>query len=112
ESPSGNSIAQPYETLPGILHLQHLGAARTELLDDDAEEILRHVDHQLLVRLESLAVHPLAGDHTRTRHLELESFTPHGLHQDREMQLATPGDRPRVRRLGVLDAECDVALEL
>ena len=55
---------------------------------------------------------PVASDHARTRHLELVALAPHRLHEDREMQLAAARHRPRVRRVGVLDAQRDVALEL
>jgi hypothetical protein len=40
------------EPSPGAAHLEHLAAAAAELLDDDADERLRHVDDDLLVRLE------------------------------------------------------------
>ena len=80
--------------------------------DHLAEVFLGHVDRQLLVRLGALAVRPFARDHARTRHLELVPLASHRLHQDREVQLAAPRHRPRIRRIGVLHAQRDVPLEL
>ena len=93
-----NAIEQPDESLPRVLHLDHLTAARSELLDHVAEVLLGDVDRQLLVRLEALAIDAFARDHSRARHLKLEPLTPHGLHEDREMQLAAARYGPRVGR--------------
>ena len=41
---------------PGFFISSHLAAPRAQLLDDDADVLLGHVDHQLLVRLQPLAV--------------------------------------------------------
>src|SRR6185436_2313043 len=90
----------------------HLAASRSELLDDISEVFLGNVDRQLLIRLEALAVDSLAGDHARPRHLELEPLTAHGLHEDREVQLAATRDSPRICRVGILDTQRDVSLEL
>src|SRR5688500_3541843 len=107
-----NAIPKPNEPLPWLPHLEHLAAPRPELLDDRAEKVLGHIDHQLLVRLEPLAVHADAGDDARTRDLELVALPAHRLHQDPEVQLTAAGYSPRVRRVGVLDAQRDVPLEL
>src|SRR5207237_6529526 len=107
-----NAIAQPNETLSGVFHLQHLTTPRSELLDHRAEKFLWHVDHQLLVRLEALAIRAFARDHSRPRHMKLIPFSPHRLHQNTQMQLAAAGDRPRIRPFGVLDTQGNVTLEL
>ncbi len=62
----GNSVEEADHSLPRILHLQHPGAPRPELLDDDPKELLRDIDRELLIRLESLAVRTLAGDDSGT----------------------------------------------
>src|SRR6185369_4369153 len=90
----------------------HLAAPRPELFDHRAEEFLRDVDRQLFVRLETLTARTLARDHTRPRDLELVSLAPHGLHQDREMQLTASGNGPGIGRLRILDTQRDVSLEL
>ena len=46
------------------------------------------------------------------RYGELVTFPPHCLHQDAEVQLTASGDRERVGRFRVFDAQRDVALEL
>src|SRR5690606_30509464 len=98
--------------LTGAAHLEHLAAPAAELLDDDADERFRHVDHDLLVRLEQLAVRALLRDDARARDGELVALTPHRLHQDAEVQLAAAAHRVRIGRVGVLDAQRDVALQL
>src|SRR4051812_36371880 len=69
QSASRNPIAQPHQPLPGILHLQHLAATRTELFDDHAEKIFGHSDHQLLLRPETFPVETLARDPPWPRYL-------------------------------------------
>jgi hypothetical protein len=97
---------------PGFFISIISGAALPELLHHRPQVVLGHVDGELLVRLEALAVDAGLDDHARPRHLELVSLAPHGLHEDREVELAAPRHLPRVGRVGVLDAERDVALEL
>src|SRR5215212_9997009 len=80
QSARRNSIAQANQPLSRILHLQHLRAPRTELLDHVPEERLGDVDHQLLVRLESFTVSTDARDHARPRHLKLIALASHRLH--------------------------------
>src|SRR5690606_11529147 len=53
-----------------------------------------------------------AGNDTRARDRELVPFAAHRLHEDPEVQLAPSRDLEGVRRVGLLDAERDVALEL
>src|SRR5690606_37739554 len=98
--------------LPRAAHLEHLATPAAQLLDDDTDERLGHVDDDLLIGLERLAIGALAGDDARARDGELVALAAHGLHQDSEMQLAAPAHRERVGRVGVLDAQCDVALQL
>src|SRR5262245_38716898 len=108
----GNSVTKSHHSLAGVFHLEHLGTPWPKLLDDGAEKFLRYVDHELFVRLESLAVCADPGDDTRTRHLKLVPFTPHRLHENREMQLSTARHGPGIGRIGVLDAQGHVTLEL
>ena len=46
------------------------------------------------------------------RHLQLEAFAPHHLDQDRQLQLAAADDLHLLGRVGVLDAQRDVAEQL
>src|SRR4051812_48905033 len=102
EQPTGrDAIQYAHESLTGILHLDHLTATWTELLDHDTEKVFGDVDRKLLVRLELLAVHPRLQDHARTRDLKLVPFATHRLDENRKMQLAASAHRPGVRRLRV-----------
>ena len=51
-------------------------------------------------------------DDVRARERELVPFAPHGLDQDRQMQLPAAGDAKGVRLAGVFDAQRDVGAEL
>ena len=62
---------------------------RIDLGDDDALKLLGDVDDELLDRLHHLAVDLFRHD-VRPGHLQLESFAPHHLDEDRELQLASP----------------------
>ena len=97
---------------PGILHLDHLGAPGPQLLHDDAHVLLRHIDHQLLIGLQPLAVGAELGDHPGTGDLELESLAPHGLHQDAEVELAPTGHTVGVGTVGLLHPQRHIALQL
>ena len=54
----------------------------------------------------------LLGDDLRPRDLQLEALAPHHLDQDRQLQLAAADDLHLLGRVGVLDAERDVAEQL
>src|SRR5688572_22018482 len=96
----------------GVLHLEHLAAAAAELFDHDAGVFVGDVDHDLFVGFEGFAVFAFAGDDARAGDGELVALTPHGLHENAEVQLAAAGHGHRVGRVRVLDAQRDVALEL
>src|SRR6185437_15897057 len=96
QSTRGNAIQQSHQSLSGVLHLEHLAAARTELLDHGAKVFLGNVDRELFVRLETLTARTLARDDARPRDLELVALATHSFHQNREVQLATSRDRPRI----------------
>ena len=113
EEPAGRDPeGEPHHPLPRILHLGQLAPARPQLLHDDAHVLLGHVDHQLLVRLEPLAVRPQLGDDPRPRHLELVPLAPHRLHQDAEVELAPAGDGVGIGAVGLLHPERHVPLQL
>ena len=78
----------------------------------DAHVLLGDVDHELLVRLQPLAVGTEPGDDPRPRHLELVALAPHRLHQDAEVELAASRDGVGVGAVGLLDPERHVALQL
>src|SRR5205814_2270461 len=58
-----NLVKKSHHSLPRILHLEHCGAARPELLYHYAEKFFGNIDRKLFVRLESLALRPLTRDH-------------------------------------------------
>ncbi len=90
-----------------IAHLEHLAAPGAGRFHDDADEILRHVDHQPLQRLEFLAV--FRADHNfRLTHHQLKTFAPHRLDQNRELQFAAPQHAERFRCVRVFHADGDV----
>ena len=72
-------------------HLRHLALARAELLRHRADELLGDVHHEVLHRLERLAVF-LVRDDLGLADLHLEALAPHRLDEDRELQLAAPRD--------------------
>jgi len=69
------------------------------------------VDDALLDRLVAFPV-DLARDDGRARDLELVALAPHGLDQDREMQLAAAADFEDVGGRPIGDLERDVGLQL
>ncbi len=93
--------------VPWFGHLHHAAAPLPDLLGDDADEVLGAVDHQLLHRLVELAV-DAAGDHLGLADRELVALAPHHLDQDRELQLAAPGDLEGVGGVARLDPDRDV----
>ena len=107
-----NLEGEPHHPHTRIAHLQHFRTPRPELLHDDAHVLLGDVDGELLVRLQPLAVRPFAQDDPRARYLELVPFAPHRLHQDAEVQLAAARHGVRVGRIGRLDPERHVPLQL
>src|SRR3954465_12992433 len=104
QSARGNLVKKTNHSLPRILHLNHRGASRSQLLDNDAEELFGHIDGKLLVWLETLTLRTFACDNSRPRHLELISFAAHRLHQNRQVQLAATRNGPRIGGLGVFHA--------
>ena len=74
--------------------------------------VLRHIDHELLVRLQPLPIGAQLGDDPGPGDLELEPLPPHGLHQDAEVELAPAGDGVGVGAVGLLHPERHVALQL
>ena len=84
-------------------------AARAELLGDDADVLLGHVDDEVLHRLVVCAVLGLRDDPRACETCELEALAPHRLDQDRELELAAPETLKRVGRVGLLDPDADVA---
>ncbi len=90
------------------LHLDELALAARENPDHRRGELVRHVDHQVLDGLVLLAV-DVARDDPWGAHLHLVTLAAHGLEQDRQVQLPTPGDLELVRTQ-LLDAQGYVGL--
>src|SRR5215471_15872971 len=101
----------PHAPVAMIDHLGHRPFAAAHRLCDDADELLRRVDHRQLDRLARLAVN-FARDDLRARDVQLKAFAPHLLDQDRELQLAAARNLKAVRRVGLFDADRDVAERL
>jgi len=85
--------------------------AEGEGLRHDADEGVRHVEHQVLHRLEELAV-DRPGDDLRFGDLHLVALTAHRLDEDGELQLAAAADLGAVGGAGVDQADRDVAEDL
>src|SRR5206468_3699804 len=77
-----------------------------------AGELVRAVDHQLLVRLEQLPVLAAMEDDLRPPERELVALAAHRLREDRQRKLAPAEYDRRVGFGRLLDAEADVLLEL
>ena len=94
-----------------VHHAGHLGSTCAELLNDCALVVLCHVDDQFLERFLDAAT-SLAGDDLGPADLELVALAPHHLDQNRKLQLATADHLQLVSRIGVLDANRDIADQL
>src|SRR5215210_5337575 len=92
------------------LHVDELALAAGEHPDQGRGELLGHVDHQVLDRLVFLTI-DLAHDDLRRCHLHLVTLAAHGLQQDRQVQLAAPGDLELVGAQ-LLDTQGHVGLHL
>src|SRR5206468_1788763 len=92
-------------------HVLHLPLALAEVLDYWAGVVLRHVDDHVLDRL-GKDVGDALEDDLGPRDLELETLAPHGLNEDRKMELAAAADLELVGRLRQLDAEANIGAEL
>ena len=107
----GHAVLHPHPAGAVVDHLLERALAQREHLRDDADVVLGHVDREALDRLAALAV-DLADQHLRLADRQLEALAAHELDEDRELQLAAAVDLPRVRPLGVLHAQRDVADQL
>ncbi len=82
-------------------------------LDHHAAVLLRHLDVDFLHRLQHLAgVRIFAQDHFGRADLELVALAAHRLDQDGQVQLAAAADQEGVGRVGRLDAQRHIALQL
>src|SRR5262245_31184845 len=80
---------QPDTARSVIDHLDHLSLAAAELLDHDAEETLRAVDHQQLQRLRQFPIHLPREDFGLPDH-QLVTLTTHRLDEDCQLKLTPP----------------------
>ena len=69
-----------------IAHLQHFAAPLPNRFHNDADEILGDVDHQAFERLELFAIFRAHHDFRLADH-QLETFAPHRLDQNRQLQV-------------------------
>ena len=89
----------------------HLPLAGGQELGHRAQELLGHVDGHGLDRLVEGAV-DLAGHHLRLADGQLEALASHGLHQDRQLELAAGVDLPGVGTFGGQHPQRHVADQL
>ena len=108
---SRDEVLEPHAALPVVDDLDHLAAPLAERLGDRAEVLLAHVDREVLDRLHALAVDPL-DDGLGPGDLELVALAPHRLDEHREVQLAAAADQEALGRVGVLDVQPEVGVEL
>src|SRR5262249_14019781 len=96
---------------PVVHHLLEAPLAQGDQLGDDAEVLLGHVDRDALDGL----VHAAADrprDDLWLADGQLETLAPHGLDEDRELELAAALYLPGVGPLRLLHAQRDVADQL
>ncbi len=72
-------------------HVGQLGLAQTQLFHDGALMNVFNINHQLLKWLVNLAVNHFLNNF-RARYTQLKPFAAHGLDQNRQVQLAAPGN--------------------
>src|SRR5262249_25976179 len=92
-------------------HLGHRPFAAAHRVWAYSYDLFGPVAPRQLYRLMRLAVN-FARDDLRARDVQLKAFAPHLLDQDRELQLAAARDLETVRRVGLFDADRDVAERL
>src|SRR3982074_1481978 len=90
-----------------VAHFHHFAAAAANGFHDDADEILRDVDHQTLERLEFLAIFRTHHDFGLANH-QFESFATHGFDQDSELQFTTTENAEGFRSVRVFHANGNV----
>ncbi len=111
EAAAGDLEFHAYAPVAVVVHLFHLRLTHAELLDDDTDECLRHVDGQQLDRLHQPAVNAL-GDNLRLADRELVAFAAHHLDEDGQLQLAASHDAEGVGAVGVFHAQRNVGEQL
>ena len=92
-------------------HVLQLRLTGRQLFDDDAGELVVHVDHHVFDGLETRAgLFVLLVNHARARDGDLETFAAHAFDQHAELQFATARDFIGVLVDGFGDADGDVGL--
>ena len=92
-------------------HIDNFCLAGAEFFHDDADVIVRHLNHEQFDRLAAFPVNLFIND-LRAGNLELISLTAHLLNQDREMQLTASTHLKRLGGVSFLHAHGDVGLNL
>jgi hypothetical protein len=87
-----------------VHHLRRDATPCARLRDDDTLKFLGHVDDEIFDGLH-LDAADLPGHDFWTRDLQLVSFTPHHLDENRELQFAAADDLHLLWCVGVFDAE-------
>ena len=105
-----DDVLHPNPTGAVIDHLFHTAFTKGHQLGNNAEIILGDIDGEMLHRLVHLAVDN-AGDDLRLAHGELEAFTTHDFHENRQLEFASTLNLPRVRAVSWLKADGDVTDE-
>ncbi len=90
-----------------IHHLGHFPAPRAQRFHDDAQKVLRHVNHQHFQRLMLRAIDFLEHDF-RLAHHQFVAFAPHRFNQDRELQFAAAQDAKTFRRVRIFHADAHI----
>ena len=102
---------RPAAVAAGGLHRQHPALAQAEQLGHHADVVVGHVDGEVLDGLVDGPV-DLAGHDLGLADGQLEALAAHGLHEDRQLQLAAALDLPDVGAVGVAHPQRDVADQL
>ena len=111
EPTRGDQVLKANAAFGVVLDLDHLTAPLAQRFGHSPEVLLANVDCEPLDRLHPLAV-DLLDDGLRTGHFELVTLAAHGLDEHRKVELAAPAHQKALGRLGLLEVEAEVGVEL
>src|SRR5713226_131215 len=106
-----NHVLEANPALRVVADLDHLASTLPERLRHRAEVLLADVNRQPLHGLHELAIDPL-DDGFWARDLELIALPAHRFDEHGEVELAAAADQKALGRVGVLDPQAEVDVEL
>ena len=103
---------QPHAPAARRAHLDHLAFAFGEFLHDHAGMLLVDIDDDFLDGFEQFARGAVLKQDLRARYGKLETFAPHGLDENAELQFAASGDLHGVSFGRFGNSQRDIAFRL